>query len=178
MAQIPKQNRPLLSLIVARAENGVIGRDNDMPWSLSADLKRFRALTSGRPIIMGRNTWDSLPRKPLPKRPNIVVSRNPDLKVDGAWLASSLESAISVGEAMATEAGTSDFFIIGGARLYEDALPFAKRLHLTEVEATIEGDTFFPEFDETEWKEVSSESLPADEENTFPTRYRLLERIS
>lgn len=169
-------SRPALSLIVARAQNGVIGKDGDMPWRLSEDLKRFKSLTAGKPIIMGRATWESLPRKPLPKRPNVVISRNTQFSAPGAWLASDLSVALAYGEAMAVQKDCEEFFVIGGARLYADALPFAKHLYLTEVLAEIDGDTFFPEINETEWQEVEAEDLPADAKNTFPTRYRHLVR--
>lgn len=169
-------SRPALSLIVARARNGVIGKDGDMPWRLSEDLKRFKSLTAGKPVIMGRATWESLPRKPLPKRPNIVISRNTQFSAPGAWLASELAVAIAYGEAMAAEKKCEEFFIIGGASLYADALPFARHLYLTEVLAEIDGDTFFPEINECDWEEIESKHLPSDEKNTFPTRYRHLIR--
>ena len=176
MTQPSKSSLPALSLIVARAENGVIGRDGDMPWRLSEDLKRFKSLTSGKPVIMGRNTWESLPRRPLPKRANIVVSRNTALLAERAWQASSIESAIALGRAMAMRDGLDEYFVIGGATLYEAALPYADRLYLTEVMADIEGDTYFPEISASDWTVLEEISVPADEKNTYPTRYCRLER--
>ena len=123
------------SLIVARAKNGVIGRDGDMPWRLSSDLKRFKALTSGKPVIMGRKTWESLPKRPLPKRPNIVASRNADYEVKDAWLASGLPAAYALAIAMAKKSGVDEVFVIGGAGLYQDAIAHADCLHITEVQA-------------------------------------------
>lgn len=168
--------RPVLSLIVAKTRNHVIGRDGDMPWSLPEDLKRFRRLTSGCPVIMGRSTWDSLPRKPLPKRPNIIVSRNPDFLADQAWVASNLEVAISMAESMAAQKQRENVFVIGGGTLYEAALPFAHQLHLTEILDEIEGDTFFPVIDEADWIEAEREERPRDEANSHPTLYRKLIR--
>lgn len=176
-AQLAKSDtRIFRSLIVARAQNSVIGRDGDMPWHLSTDLKRFRALTSGKPVIMGRKTWESLPRRPLPKRPNIVVSRNSDYRADDAWLASDLASAYAMASAMAQKAGVDEVFVIGGAGLYDSAIIHADRMHITEVDASIEGDTFFPTFDENDWEELDTEDVPAGEKDDYPTRYRLLER--
>lgn len=171
-----KTPRPQLSLIVARSLNNVIGKDRDMPWRLSGDLQRFKRLTMGMPVIMGRNTWDSLPRKPLPKRPNIVVSRNPLVRVENAWLASDIKVAIAYGEAMAHHLRVPLYFIIGGATLYEAALPHAQNLYLTEVLADLEGDTFFPSLDETEWLETERIDSPADQKNSYPTRFRTLTR--
>lgn len=151
--------------------------DGDMPWRLSADLKRFKALTSGKPVIMGRNTWESLPRRPLPKRPNIVISRNTAYQIDDAWLMSSLETAIALGLSKAKQADVDEVFVIGGAKLYEDAISHADTLHVTEVLADPQGDTFFPAFEESDWKEVTVEEVPADDRNQYPTRYRRLERI-
>lgn len=176
MAEHATIQKPYLAIIVAMAENRAIGKDGDMPWRLSADLKRFKALTSGKPVIMGRNTWESLPKRPLPKRPNIVVSRNSDYRADGAWQVASVEHAIAMGEAMSTEKSLDEFFIIGGATLYQSALPYAARLYLTEVAASPDADTFFPAFDEDEWDCVETQHVPSDDRNDYPTRYRKLIR--
>lgn len=167
---------PRLSLIVARSQSGVIGRDGDMPWRLSTDLKRFKALTSAKPVIMGRKTWDSLPRKPLPKRPNIVVSRNSSLQLSDAWLAPSMPTAISMAKAMAIRSGVDEVFVIGGAGIYREALKFADRLHITEVLTDLDGDTYFPDIDEADWVEIQCEDVPAGEKDDYPTRYRQLDR--
>lgn len=154
----------------------MIGLDGDMPWRLSEDLKRFKTLTSGKPVIMGRNTWESLPRRPLAKRPNIVISRNTSYQIEDAWLLSSLETAIAFGLSMATQIQADEVFVIGGAKLYDDAIAHADRLHITEVLADPHGDTFFPAFADADWQEGSVEDVPADDRNQFPTRYRLLDR--
>lgn len=164
------------SLIVARAKNGVIGKDGDMPWRLSSDLKRFKALTSGKPVIMGRKTWESLPKRPLPKRPNIVASRNADYDVNEAWLASGLPAAYALAIAMAKKSGVDEVFVIGGAGLYQDAITHADCLHITEVQAEIEGDTWFPDFDENDWEETATEKVPSGEKDDYATIYRRLAR--
>lgn len=145
-----QRSRPRISIIAAVARNGVIGRDNAMPWHLPDDLKRFRALTTGHPIIMGRRTHESLGR-PLPERRNIVISRDP------AFVAPGCEAMPALDAALAACAGASEVFIIGGAQLYAAALPLADRLQLTEIEADFEGDTRFPPFDRRQWCETARE---------------------
>lgn len=164
------KHKAVISIVVAASENNVIGRDNDMPWKLSTDLKRFKALTLGKPVIMGRKTWESIGR-PLPGRPNLVVTRDAAFKADGATILGSLDAAIQLGCKLALELNVDEACIIGGGRIYEQALPLADRLHLTRVLATIDGDTFFPEIDSTIWKEISSEEVPAGEKDSHPTRY-------
>ncbi|MDY1047619.1 MULTISPECIES: dihydrofolate reductase [Pseudomonas] len=144
-----------LSLIAALAENRVIGIDNSMPWHLPGDFKYFKATTLGKPIIMGRKTWDSLGR-PLPGRLNLVVSRQPDLDLPGAEVFASLDAAIERAEAWAHEQGADEVMLIGGAQLYELGLAQADCLYLTRVALQPEGDAWFPEFDETQWQKVSS----------------------
>jgi dihydrofolate reductase len=144
-----------LSLIAALAENRVIGIDNSMPWHLPGDFKYFKATTLGKPIIMGRKTWDSLGR-PLPDRLNLVVSRQLDLELPGAEVFASLDAAIERAEAWAHEQGADEVMLIGGAQLYELGLAQADRLYLTRVALQPEGDAWFPEFDETQWQKVSS----------------------
>ena len=157
-----------LSLIAAVARNGVIGRDNDLPWRLSADLRHFRQLTTGHPIVMGRKTWESIGR-PLPGRRNIVLSRDPDFVADGAEVFPALD------EALGAVAEEEEVFIIGGAALYAGALPRADRLHLTRVDAEVEGDVHFPEFDGDRWVCVSRESHPADERNEYAYAFEVWE---
>ncbi|MBD8595217.1 dihydrofolate reductase [Pseudomonas sp. CFBP 8758] len=144
-----------LSLIAALAENRVIGIDNSMPWHLPGDFKYFKATTLGKPIIMGRKTWDSLGR-PLPGRLNLVVSRQPDLQLPGAEVFTSLQAAIDRAEAWAREQGAEEVMLIGGAQLYELGFAQADRLYLTRVALHPEGDAWFPEFDENQWQRVSS----------------------
>ncbi|MEJ5081963.1 MULTISPECIES: dihydrofolate reductase [unclassified Ochrobactrum] len=164
------KSKAVLSIVVAASENNVIGRDNDMPWKLSTDLKRFKAITLGKPVIMGRKTWESIGR-PLPGRPNLIVTRDVAFKADGATIVSSLDAAIELGRELAAELGVDEVCIIGGGKIYAQALPFADRVHLTRVLATIDGDTFFPEIDSEIWQEVSSEEVPAGEKDSHPTRY-------
>lgn len=152
--------KPRLSLIAAVARNGIIGGENRLPWRLSADLKRFRMLTMGYPIIMGRKTFASLGR-PLPGRDNIVLTRDPGYAAAGCRIVHSLEEALSACEA-AVQA-----FIIGGAELYAQTLPLVSELYITEVDVDAEGDTRFPDFDRTRFIEVSREHHPADETNPY-----------
>ncbi len=142
-----------LTLIAAVARNGVIGKDNALPWHLPADLRHFKALTSGHTVIMGRKTWESLPEKfrPLPGRQNIVVTRNAGYAASGASVVTSLADAVAA-------ASDSEAFVIGGAELYVAALPLADRLQLTEIDADYEGDTWFPPRDPQQWRETSRDA--------------------
>lgn len=136
-----------LSLIVAIAENGVIGAKGGLPWRLPEDLKRFKALTLGKPVIMGRKTWESLPKRPLPGRQNIVISRNGKFSADGARVVPDLDSALWAA------ADVEEAFVIGGAEIYALALPKADRIYLTEVTVNPEGDVRFPSFNRAGWTE-------------------------
>ena len=138
--------------------NRVIGRDGALPWSLPDEMAHFRSTTLGHPIIMGRKTLDSMQRKPLPKRQNIVMSRS-ELKVEGVQHASDIESALE----FARESGTKECFVIGGSAIYEAALPVADRLYETIIDANLPGDVYFPEYDATDWVEVSRTNHAADE---------------
>ena len=149
-----------ISLIVAMTPDGVIGKDNALPWRLSADLRRFKALTLGKPVVMGRKTFQSLPGGPLPGRPNIVVSRDKDFRPDGAEVFDSLPDAL----ARAKQLTTDEVMVIGGAQVYAQALPMADRLYITEVHAPITGDTHFPLVRWAEWREISREDHPAEGE--------------
>ena len=167
---------PQLVLVVARARNGVIGRDGDLPWRLRSDLQRFKALTLGKPCIMGRRTWDSLPLKPLPGRLNLVLSRDESFEARGAVVCTTLDEAVEIARETAEEDGVGEVCVIGGVALFEKALPRAKRLYLTEVGAEPEGDVLFPAFDEAAWIEVSSEAVPAGEKDDHDFVFRVLER--
>ncbi|WP_417661518.1 dihydrofolate reductase [Pseudomonas sp.] len=151
-----------LCLIAALADNRVIGLDNQMPWHLPADLKHFKALTLGKPIIMGRKTWDSLGR-PLPGRLNLVVSRQSGLQLQGAEVFASLEEAVARADAWAREQGVDELMLIGGAQLYAQGLEQAQRMYLTRINLSPDGDAWFPEFDAAVWQLVSSEAHPATE---------------
>lgn len=139
-----------VSLIVAMAENRVIGRDNDLPWRIPADLKYFKAQTMGKPIIMGRKTFDSI-GKPLPGRTNIVITRNPDWQADGVTVVASPDKAIDAAKAE----NPDEAMIIGGANIYQQMLDLADRLYITEVHKAIDGDSFFPDLDPKAWRDVS-----------------------
>ena len=167
---------PHLALVVARARNGVIGRDGDLPWRLRSDLQRFKAVTMGKPCIMGRKTWESLPLKPLPGRLNLVLSKDESFEPKGAVACTSLDEAVEIAREQAMEDGAEEVCVIGGAGLFAAALPRAKRLYLTEVDAQPEGDVLFPTFDETAWIEVSSEAVPAGEKDDHAFVFRVLER--
>ncbi|ABC32506.1 Dihydrofolate reductase [Hahella chejuensis KCTC 2396] len=161
----------VLSIVVARAENGAIGVENTLPWRLSNDLQYFKQVTMGKPIIMGRKTFDSIGR-PLPGRTNIVVTRNKDWRHDGVNVAHSLDEAVS----LAAREQAEEVMLIGGAELYRQGLAAAQRVYLTEVKTSVQGDAFFPELDLADWRETSRESHPADEKNQYPHDFVVFER--
>ena len=160
---------PLISLVVAMARNGVIGRNNALPWRLPEDLKRFKAITMGKPILMGRKTYESI-GKPLPGRTNIVLTR------DRGWRAEGVQVVGSVAEALQQARDAAELAVIGGAEIYRLTLPVAGRIHLTRVEAHVVGDTVFPELDPAQWLSSQVGSLPADERNQYPMTFLTLER--
>jgi len=164
-----------LSLICAMAENRVIGINNSLPWHLSEDLKYFKRVTMGNSIIMGRKTWESIGR-PLPGRTNIVITTNADYQAEGARVVHSLEEALKLAESIAYIDGSEEAFIIGGAGLYQRALPAAQRFHLTRVHAEVNGDTYLADFDESEWQEVSREEFAHNETNPYDYSICVLER--
>ena len=153
--------KPRLSLIAAVAANGVIGSDNALPWRLPEDLKRFKALTLGHPVIMGRKTYESIGR-PLPGRRNIVVTRNAAYQTDGCEVVASLAAALA-----ACQGGSDEIFVIGGAQIYAEALPLAQRLYLTEIHAGFAGDAHFPAFDRNTWRETARERHRGEEDIAF-----------
>ena len=165
-----------LCLIVARARNGVIGKDNDLPWHLSDDLKHFKATTKGCPVIMGRKTWESLPRRPLPGRDNIVLSRDGQYAAPGARVYTSIAAALEAAKGLAAVAGKAEVFVTGGSAIYENALPFADRLYITEVDVEMEGDASFPDFNEGDFDETRREAIAADAKNEFDFVIRQLDR--
>lgn len=161
----------MVTLVVAVAENGVIGRDGGLPWRLSSDLKRFKADTMGKPIIMGRKTFESIGR-PLPGRRNIVISRSQGFQPEGTVGAGSLAQALAIAAGEATD----EICIIGGGGVFVEALPLAGRLRVTHVLADIEGDTFFPPIAPDKWQVVSSCDVPAGPNDIYPTRHVIYER--
>ncbi len=166
-----------IAIYVAIAENGVIGREGGLPWRLSSDLKRFKAQTMGKPIVMGRKTWESFPKQPLPGRLNIVVTRDKTYRAEGAETVSSLDDAISLARTRARcMAGADEICVIGGGQIYAQALPLADRLHVTHVLAKVDGDTVFPPIDPEIWYLAGAEDFPAGEKDTHATRYAVYER--
>lgn len=161
----------IVALIVAAAENGVIGCDNQLPWKISEDLRYFKRITLGKPVVMGRKTWDSIGR-PLPGRPNLVVTRNPGWSAAGALVAHSLDDALAQAEVLA---GGAEVMVIGGAQIFAEALPLAGRLYLTEVHRAYAGDAVFPPPDPAEWREVGREDHAGDPGFSFVVleRYRV-----
>ncbi|MGI9169954.1 MAG: dihydrofolate reductase [Caulobacteraceae bacterium] len=161
---------------VARGANGVIGAAGGLPWRLKGDLARFRQLTLGKPVIMGRKTWGSLPRRPLPGRTNIVLSRDGSFSPAGAVVCEDFSQGLQIGREQAAEDGAEEVCVIGGAALFAIALPRARRLYLTEVDARPEGDVVFPAFDEADWTEVSRRAHPAGPDDDHALVFRVLER--
>ena len=167
-----KQAPLIISAVVAMAENRVIGKNNQLPWHLPADLKHFKNITTGHPILMGRKTYESI-GKPLPNRTNIVITRDQSYKAPGCEVVSSLEEAI----ALAATHQSQEIFIIGGAEVYRQLLPRIQRIYLTVVHHTFEGDVYFPELKMNEWHEVEHESHQPDEKNAYTYSFLKLERI-
>lgn len=170
--RIPKL---ILSLIVAVAENGVIGRDGGLPWRLSSDLKTFRRLTMGKPLIMGRRTFDSI-GKPLDGRDNIVVTRDPHFEAAGVSACATVTEAVTLARVLATTRGADEIMVIGGAAIYDALLSEAGRIYFTQVHATPEGDRTFPRPDPVEWQEVSRQALPQGERDDHASTLIVYER--
>ncbi|UTW11018.1 dihydrofolate reductase [Marinobacterium rhizophilum] len=164
-----------LAIIVAKARNGVIGVDNKLPWHLPADLKYFKQVTFGKPVIMGRLTFESIGR-PLPGRANIVVTRNPDWSHAGVQAAASLEEAIDLAQAHCDVGGADEAMVIGGAQIYAQAMTLVQRIYLTEVQADIDGDARFPALDQDQWREVERADFAAQDPNPYDYSLRVLER--
>ncbi|MBI5940076.1 MAG: dihydrofolate reductase [Caulobacterales bacterium] len=161
---------------VARARNGVIGKDGKLPWRLKSDLALFKQVTMFKPVIMGRKTWDSLPFKPLPGRLNVVLSRDGSFQPNGAVVCETFGEALEIAREQAAEDGAEEVCVIGGAALYALALPRAHRIYLTEVDAAPEGDVLLPAFSEDAWKEVRREAHPAGDGDDHAFVFRVLER--
>ena len=159
----------MLSIIVAVAENGVIGRDGDLPWRLPADLRHFKRTTMGHHLVIGRRTWDEV-GKPLPGRTMVVVTRDRALRIPDVIVVHSLQ------DALAAAAADDEVFVAGGGEIYRQALPQADRVYLTRVHASVEGDTTFPELDEDEWRLVSRSDHEPDENNPWPYSFLVYER--
>ncbi|WP_241765730.1 dihydrofolate reductase [Hyphomonas chukchiensis] len=166
-----------LSLIVARGRNGVIGVAGELPWRLKGDMMFFKRITMGNPIIMGRKTWESLPKRPLPGRENIVMTRDWTYDAPGARVYSNFIAAMSAAKAVAARDGRREAFVIGGEAIYKLAMPLADRIYLTDVESYPHGDAYFPELADDEWHEHTAEHFEATNGNDFAYTIRKLERV-
>ena len=162
----------MISFVVAVSRNGVIGREGGLPWHISSDLKRFKEITMGKPVIMGRKTWESLPRKPLPGRRNIVITRQQEFSAEGA------EVAQNPGEALRLAGNVPEVAVIGGGEVYRLFWPLVDRLYLTEVDLEVEGDTHFPVPDPYEWREVAREVHQRGERDSASFILRTLDRMT
>jgi dihydrofolate reductase len=156
----------IISLIAAMGHNRVIGKDNSLPWKLSADMKRFKELTSGKPVIMGRKTFESI-GKPLPNRTNIIITRDKDYKTESCVVVHSVEEALKAAK------GNKEIMIIGGEQIFKQFLPIANKMYLTFIDEDFEGDAYFPEYNKSEWKEVKKE----EHNNELKYAFVDLERI-
>ena len=165
----------LKTIIVAVSRNGIIGRDGDMPWLLSSDLKRFKALTLGKPVVMGRKTYESI-GKPLPGRPNVVISRQTTIDHADVDMAHSLPEALTLAERLAGETGAGEICIIGGGQVYAQAIGLADRMCITHVEVDLEGDAAFPAIDPAIWQAGETLAVPAGEKDSYPTRFVVYKR--
>ena len=164
-----------IALIVAASQNNVIGLDNQLPWHLPEDLQYFKAVTMGKPILMGRKTYDSIGR-PLPGRTNIVLTRDANWSAEGVVVVNDLDSATAASEKACAAAGADELMIIGGEQIYRKFLPVADKLYLTKVEAVVEGDAYFPAIDSDEWQQVA-EKIP-EKVGNYSYRFVVLERIA
>ena len=158
-----------LSIVVAMDDNHLIGKGNGLPWHLPADLVFFKKITTGNSILMGRKTYDSI-GKPLPNRRNIVITRNPDISISGCEVVDSIEKALSITQ------DEEEVMVIGGANLFAQLLPDVTRLYITHIEGKLEGETYFPHYDENDWLEVSRESHQPDEKNKYAYQFSIMDR--
>lgn len=163
-------------IIVAVSRNGVIGRDGDMPWRLSTDLKRFKALSMGKPLVMGRKTFESVGSKPLPGRPHVIVSRNAVIEMLGVETATSVKEGLEQARVLARETGTDALCVVGGGEIYRQTIADADELHVTHVETDLEGDTYFPAIEPDLFELVEETAVPAGEKDNYPTRYAIYRR--
>jgi dihydrofolate reductase len=160
-----------VSAVVAASDNNVIGKDGGLPWHVSSDLKLFKKITMGKPVIMGRRTWESLPKQPLPGRRNIVITRNPSYAAEGADVAGSIHEALAMCE------GEPEVSIIGGGQVYAQAMDRTDRIYLTRIHLTVDGDTFLPELPESEWQEVERREFQKGERDDAAFTLVVLDRV-
>jgi len=165
--------KPRVVFVLAMSRNRVIGANGGLPWRMPSDLKRFKALTMGKPVVMGRKTWESLPRKPLPGRPNIVVTRQAGYDAPGATVAGTVKEALRDAAVLAP----NEIAVIGGAEIFDELFPFADRIYLSEIDLEAEGDRFFPELEPGEWSEVSRETHARGEGDAAGFTLRVLDRV-
>lgn len=161
----------MISLVYAQSRNGIIGRDGGLPWHISSDLKRFKELTTGKPVIMGRKTWDSLPRKPLPGRRNIVITRQKGFTAEGAVVTQTVEQALRAA------GDVPEICVIGGADVYRQFMPLAQRIYLTEVDLEVDGDAKAPVLEARHWKSVSEEQHPKGPKDDAAFALKVLDRV-
>lgn len=171
-----KKNNICISLVVAAAENGVIGRNNELPWHLPKDLGYFKQVTTGKVVLMGRKTFESIGR-PLPNRTNIVVTRQPAFVAEGTIIVQSLQQGLATANEIAYSQGDDELMVIGGAQIYMESIAAANRLYLTRVHADVEGDAYFPAIEDEEWREVKRESHGADSKNPYGYSFVILDRV-
>ncbi len=172
---VQEDSQPKIVFHFAVADNGVIGKDNDMPWHVSSDLKRFKALTMGKPLLMGRRTFESIGR-PLPGRANVVITRDETFSAKGILIASSIENAMEICEQDADVKGVDEIAVIGGGSIYKALWDRADRLYVTHVHAEPEGDTFVPDIDEQVWKQISKDETVQGERDSAPMTFAIYER--
>ncbi len=170
-----------IALIVAVAKNGVIGRDNQLPWRLPKDLQYFKKTTMGKVLLMGRKTFESI-GSPLPGRISIVLTRDPHWRYQGegnekVHCVSALQEALALAQSLSVESGQEEVMVIGGAEIYREALPYAERLYFTEVNAKVEGDAYFPDWQRTDWQENFREYWESDARNPYPYSFIILDRV-
>lgn len=175
LTETAQKSSPKISLIVAVAENDVIGNSGQLPWRLPSDLKRFRKLTLGKPVIMGRKTYESI-GKPLDGRENIVVTKVSKLAHQGVWTVPDIEEAIGMAGNLCQELGADEIMVIGGEQIYKAALPLASRIYLTRVHATPDGDAFFAPLEADEWREGEAEKIPATADDDCDCSCMVIER--
>ncbi len=173
-------SRPLISMVVAVSKNGVIGRDNDMPWHLSDDLKRFKAMTMGKPLVIGRKNFESFGGRVLPGRPHVVITRDRNYAFDheNVHIVHSFEEGMEKARQLAAAAGIDEIVIAGGGEIYRLGMDVADVLHVTHIDASVDGDVFFPDIDEGKWGGESTGGVSADEKNDFSYRYVTYRRKS
>jgi len=164
---------PRIAFVLAMSRNRVIGAKGTLPWRMPSDLKRFKALTLGKPVIMGRKTWESLPRKPLPGRPNIVITRQAGYDAPGAVVVGTLAEALKHARGVASD----EIAVIGGAEIFNELLPFADRIYLSEIDLEAEGDRYFPELKKDAWREISCETHARGEGAAAGFTLRVLDRV-